>query len=143
MRFAAALLGLIVAAGCGSDGGAVARDERYLVTMDAVSPMAPGDAGVLRLRVETRNGWHIALEAPARLSLEAPESLAFEPASLELEHAESAGDEAFEMTTVLRAERAGHSIARGRLKFGICRERNGICVAIDQELELPIEVAFR
>ena len=81
MKYAALVLafvaGTIACADEGSEGTVVATAARYQVTAHA-SPLDTTVPGSLRIRVETRNGWHVTAEAPARLDWSGTPELRFE-----------------------------------------------------------------
>jgi len=138
---AAALALAVTSCGGADTGGAeLARDDHYRVTFEVEAPPSLDETGTLRLRVAPRGGWKVAPEAPVRLDLVAPDTLSFEPASPELPEG-AAGEDGFELVTLLRAYQSGSALARGRLRFGICEGPEAVCVAVDRELEIPIEIS--
>jgi len=141
-RGALALALALASAACGSDRGIeLARDARYRVTFEVEAPATLGETGTLRMHVAPRGGWKVAPEAPVQLDLDAPESLVFDPASPSLPEG-AASEDGFDLVTALRAYRSGAILANGRLRFGICAGPESVCVAVDREFRIPIEVTF-
>jgi hypothetical protein len=84
--------------------------------------------------VEPRAGWHLALEAPARLALVSSRLVRFE--SDQQTHEDAArGDEdglAFEFAYADAAE--GELPVEGRIKFGMCRDQAEQCEIVRRDL---------
>jgi hypothetical protein len=145
---AGALALLALATGCAAGeepGGAgiAARDARFVVSFESSAPASPEAPGSLRILVEPRAPWHLALEAPATLRLEPPAGLQVEPAEQRSEDAVRHTAEALEFASALRAGRAGEALVRGHVKFGMCEGEDTRCVIVRQDLELPLDIAFR
>lgn len=118
----------------------VAEDGRYRITLlppDWDQP-APG----LELRVEPKPGWHIEPEAPARLELEPPPHVEFGNADLRSADAVALGADRLAFATEVRARPGaeGPQLARGRVKFGLCRQDDEGCEIVRREVELPLGV---
>ena len=120
----------------------IAEESRYQVLLSVTSPPSPVASGELRIRVEMRNGWHIAPEAPARLELETPAGIGLSPGSLSSEDAIALDDAGVEWSAELRADKAGAATTQGHLKIGICEDDEERCVIVRRTLELPVQVFF-
>ena len=135
MRGALAVLALLLLApACGGPAesrAVVLRDPHYSVEL--VTRGAGTGEGALRLRVETRGGWHVADEAPASLGVEPAAGLEFEPVSLEERTTGS-----LEFAVAYRAGPDAPSEAAARLKFGICEEQDAGCILVKRDLQLPL-----
>ena len=120
-----------------------AQDAGYRIHYEATSPASPATPGRLVIRVETRNDWHVAPEAPVSLVLHAPAGLELDPALQRSGDALRSSGEMLEFGSDLHAERPGAALVRGSLKFGMCQGEAERCVIVRRELELPLEIAFR
>jgi len=119
----------------------VDEHEGFRVVARSLSPDSPSSSGTINVQVEAIAGWHIAPEAPLRLDLEG-DGIELAPAQLRREHARSISEEGIDFATQLRAERAGAASARGKLKFGICRELEDKCIIMRREFEIPVTITF-
>ncbi|MEM7413432.1 MAG: hypothetical protein AAF430_24585 [Myxococcota bacterium] len=142
-----ALVALGAWLGCAAEAEApepelLVSEDRFRVLLASDSPSAADQAGELRVTVETTGGWHVAEEAPARLDLTAPATMAFEPAELRQSEVRAKHENGFEFVTKLFAEAPGGGVAQGLLKFGICEDDESQCVIVRRDLTLPIDVAF-
>ena len=117
-------------------------EDRYRVLLSSLSPASADRPGELRLRVETTGGWHVADEAPARLDLIAPATMAFEPTELREGEVREKSADGFEFVAKLFAESPGAATALGELKFGICEDDDSACVVVREDLSLPLDIAF-
>ena len=147
---AAALLGatLLSFAGCGSSAEppssvatVIDSDSRYQITLEASSPDSSEAVGHLRVRVDTRNDWHVADDAPAWFRIDETAGLEIDAAGKREPEKTSTSDRldfAWEFT----AATAGEAIARGQVKFGLCEGDDDACTIVKRDLELPLKIAF-
>lgn len=145
---AAALASLLALAACTPDNAPgdpaiAARDSRFVISFESSAPASPAANGRLRILVEARDPWHLALEAPVTLKLEAPPGFELEPAEQRAEDAVQRSTAALEFASTYRTAKAGEALVRGHLKFGMCEGEDTRCVIIRRDLELPLDVAFR
>ncbi len=121
-----------------SDAVVTILDSQYRIAVESSSPDSPDASGQLRVHVEPRNGWKVALEAPATLHLEETAGLEFDAES----GATNRSSSHLEFTRSFRATSSGDAVARGRLRFGICEGDESLCMMVQRELDLLVKVAF-
>ena len=121
-----------------SDAVVAVPDSQYRIAVESSSPDSPAASGQLRVHVEPQNGWKLALEAPASLHVEEIAGFEFDAEADTMDR--SIGHLKF--TRTFRAESAGDAVARGRIKFGICEGDESLCLLVQEELDLPLKVAF-
>jgi hypothetical protein len=128
------------AAGAGSaDDRVVVDDSRYRVAVR--SEAAPnGEEGTFRVVVESRGSWHVALEAPAALRLEAEAPLEFDPPVLRDEHVVEHSEARLVFEGGYHSTGNGVLLGQGQLKFGVCMDQEQACEIIRRRFELPIVV---
>ena len=116
------------------------REGRYRVHIDSTPPSGDGETGEVRVRVEPTAPWHVSLEAPVSLALEAPPGVTFEPAVLGRGDATTHNDDVLEFRTAYRCDAseadASEAEGSGRLKLGICQ--GDLCVIVREELDIPV-----
>ena len=141
-RLLAAALWLVAAWGCGSEAPADqnivvegVRDGRFAVDVTADGGRPEGQ---LRVSVEPRPGWHLALEAPARLELASSERLRFEPEQQTHEDAARVGEDglAFEFAYADAAD--GELPVEARIKFGMCKDEAEQCEIVRRDLSFHL-----
>ena len=114
------------------------QGPNYRITMQSTSPNSPDDSGALRIRVETRNGWKIATEAPARLHVNGAPDLEFDT---DAESIDVSSDH-LEFLQKFRARREGDALGSGVIKFGVCEGEDEVCALVDREFEFPLAIVF-
>ena len=135
-----ALLALLAAPGllAGGESGDSKPDARYRLEVETTPPPSSDMPGALLVRVEPREGWHIAPEAPASLVVEPEAGARVTPLSQKSEDARALSEQRLEFACRFDpAPRDGS--ASGRLKFGVCRDGDTGCaiVRLDLDLTLP------
>ncbi len=115
-------------------------DARYRLEVETTPPPNSDTAGALLVRVEPREGWHIAPEAPASLVIEPGAGAQVTPLSQKSADARALSERRLEFACRFDPAPQDGS-ARGRLKFGICRDGDTGCaiVRLDLDLSLPRE----
>ena len=141
-------MGLIALAACSPRenpltpaAAVVAEEARYRITFESSSPETPDDAGRLRVRVQMQGVWKVVPEAPAWLQLEAGPGIDLVPPR-KREPDATRTTERLEFSHEYRATHAREAVARGHLKFGICKGERDHCVIIERDIVLPLETAF-
>ncbi len=118
------------------DGPPPGGDDRYVLQIDTPEATA-GKEGSVTVRVVPKAPWHMNLDFPTSLKLEAPAGVTL--AKADLKKADATLDEstcAFDVK--FTAPTAGEHAFSGKFKFAVCQDE--ACSPVTEELEFKVAV---
>ena len=117
------------------DGGG--GDDRYALQIEPPSEAKAGEQGTAIVKVVPKEPWHMNLDYPTSLKLEAPEALAVTNADLKKGDAKL--DESSCVFAVdFKPTAAGEHSVSGKFKFAVCKDE--ACSPVTEEVEFKVAV---
>lgn len=108
--------------GAQTAAGEAGAHARFSVHVDPPRKARPGTATTARVRVTPKPGWHVNLDFPSSLTLEAPATVTLATVKLKKADATRLDENGLEFTVKLTPKTAGTSAVKGTLKFAVCQE---------------------
>jgi hypothetical protein len=99
-----------------------ADGDRYDVVVTTPTDATVGQRAVVSIKVEPKGSWHMNLEYPAALSVEAPGGVTMEKAAQKKADAKRLDEEGAEFEIAFTPEEAGEKSFGGEFKFAVCQD---------------------
>lgn len=116
------------------------RAEAEGFVLESVAPTGAqvGSAAALQIKLQTRGGWHVNMEFPPSIELQAPATLGLAKTSLARADAAEYDETHFRFDAPITPTGAGASEVRASVNFAICTDEN--CLPQSVELAFPVRV---
>jgi hypothetical protein len=112
------------------------REGRYTLTVVPPKNLKVGEPGTVKIAVAPRDPWHVNLDYPTSLRLDAPAEIVLAKADLRKGDATRLDAGACEFAVELTAQKPGGRSVAGRLKFAVCQDE--ACVPVSEDLEFEV-----
>lgn len=119
------------------DGGGEGED-RYTLKVEAPSEAKAGEPGVVKVTVLPKAPWHMNLDYPTKLTVEAPTGVELTKAEQKKADAKALTDETCEFDVAFTAADAGDKSFTGKFKFAICQDE--ACSPVQEDIEFQVAV---
>ncbi len=118
------------------EGAAPGADDRYALQIEPPAEAAAGKEAEVIVRVVPKAPWHINLDFPTSLKLNAPAGATLANADLKKADARKLDDEHCEFSVKVTPSAAGEHAVTGQLKFAVCQDE--ACSPVTEEVEFKV-----
>lgn len=118
------------------DGAAPSDDDRYELKIETPEAES-GKESKVTVRVVPKEPWHMNLDFPTSLKLEAPETVALTKPALDKADAQL-DEKACQFDVVFTPSAAGEQTFTGKFKFAVCQDE--ACSPVTEDLEFKVAV---
>jgi len=126
----------------GQDSTAQANAEPgYTVEVELPPQMTRGQEAIARVRVQPKAPWHMNLEYPAKLRLEASDEVSLDQALLKKGDADRFDDQELVFSVVFTPEARGSQTIEAEVDFAVCGQ--AACGPVTEAVRLAFEVGCR
>jgi hypothetical protein len=119
------------------DGTPPGKDERYSLVIDTPDAKA-GQEATVKVRVVPKAPWHMNLDFPTSLKIEAPAGLTFANADMKKADATKLDEGSCEFDVKFTPASAGESKFTGKFKFAVCQDE--ACSPVTENVEVQVAV---
>lgn len=112
-------------------------DDRYALQIEPPAEAKAGEEGTAIVKVVPKEPWHMNLDYPTSLKLEAPDGLAVTNADLKKGDAKL-DESACEFAVSFKPTEAGDHAVSGKFKFAVCKDE--ACSPVTEEVEFQVAV---
>ena len=112
-------------------------DDRYALKIEPPAEAKAGEEGTAIVKVVPKEPWHMNLDYPTSLKLEAPEALAVTKADLKKGDAKL-DESSCEFAVSFKPTAAGDHAVSGKFKFAVCKDE--ACSPVTEEVEFQVAV---
>ena len=119
------------------EGTPPGKDDRYALVIDTPEAKA-GQEATVKVRVVPKEPWHMNLDFPTSLKIEAPAGLTFANADLKKADATKLDEGSCEFDVKFTPEKAGESKFTGKFKFAVCQDE--ACSPVTENVEVQVAV---
>jgi|GEM_PF-3204722 len=112
-------------------------DDRYALQIEPPAEAKAGEEGTAIIKVVPKEPWHMNLDYPTSLKLEAPEALAVTNADLKKGDAKL-DESTCEFAVSFKPTAAGDHSVSGKFKFAVCKDE--ACSPVTEEVEFKVAV---
>ena len=120
------------------DGPKAGGDERYDLLIEPPAEAKAGEAGKVTVKVVPKKPWHMNLDFPTSLKVDAPEGVTVTKASQKKADAVKLDDEHCEFAVDFTPASAGEQTFTGKFKFAVCQDE--ACAPVTEDLEFKVAV---
>jgi hypothetical protein len=113
------------------------RDERYELVFDTPDAKA-GEESKVTVRVVPKDPWHMNLDYPTSLAVDAPSGVTLSKAELEKGDAKKLDADSCEFDVAFTAANPGEQTLTGEFKFAVCQDE--ACSPVTESVELKVAV---
>lgn len=113
-------------------------EDRYTLAVEPPGEAKPGEQGVVKVKVLPKAPWHMNLDYPTKLTVEAPEGVELAKAEQKKGDAKALTDETCEFDVAFTASDAGDKSFKGKFKFAICQDE--ACSPVQEDIEFQVAV---
>ncbi len=113
----------------------------YTVDVELPPKTTKGQESIARVRVQPTSPWHMNLQYPAKLRLQAPDDVALDTELLSKADAERFDDNALVFSVLFTPEAKGTRTIDAQIDFAVCGDAS--CGPITESVELAFEVGCR
>lgn len=118
------------------DGAAPSGDDRYALKIDTPEAES-GKESKVTVRVVPKEPWHMNLDFPTSLKVEAPQGVSV--ANADLKKADAQLDEkACQFDVAFTPSAAGEQTFTGKFKFAVCQDE--ACSPVTEDIEFKVAV---
>jgi hypothetical protein len=118
-----------------------AAEPGYTLHVELPPRATRGQEAIAHVRVHPKAPWHMNLEYPAKLQLQAPAGVELVAPLLRKGDAERFDDQALEFSVLFTPQAQGSHKIQGELDFAVCGDAS--CGPVTESLELAFEVGCR
>ncbi|MCB9712371.1 MAG: hypothetical protein H6712_00840 [Myxococcales bacterium] len=118
--------------------GAAPGDERYALQIEPPGEASAGQAGEVVVRVVPKQPWHMNLDYPTSLKVEAPTGIALTKADLKKADARTLDAESCEFAVGFTPAEAGEHQFTGTFKFAVCQDE--ACSPVTEDVSFTVAV---
>lgn len=118
------------------DGGGAGNDQ-YALQIDPGEAKV-GEEGKVSIKIVPKETWHMNLEYPTKLTVEAPAGVDVPKAKLGKDDAVALTEENCEFAVAFTPSEAGEKTFTGEFKFAVCQDT--ACVPKTEKLEFKVAV---
>lgn len=119
------------------EGAPPSQDERYALEFDTPEA-AVGKEGKVTVRVVPKEPWHMNLDYPTSLEVNAPDGFALAKAKQKKGDAKKLDENSCEFDVAFTPDKAGESTLTGQFKFAVCQDE--ACSPVTESVELKVAV---
>ena len=117
------------------------KEPGYTVDVELPPQTTRGQEAIAHVRVHPKAPWHMNLEYPAKLRLQAPADVELVAPVLRKDDAQRFDDEALEFSVLFTPNAKGSRTIEAQLDFAVCGD--AACGAVTESLQLAFEVGCR
>lgn len=117
------------------------EEPGYTVDVELAPQTARGREAIAHVRVRPKAPWHMNLDYPAKLRLQAPADVELVAPVLRKDDAQRFDDQALEFSVLFTPKADGARTIEGQLDFAVCGD--DACGAVTESLQLAFEVGCR
>lgn len=118
--------------------GAAPGDERYALQIEPPADAAAGKEGEVVVRVVPKEPWHMNLDYPTSLKVEAPSGVSVVNADLKKADARKLDDTSCEFAVGFTPAEAGEHEFTGTFKFAVCQDE--ACSPVTEDVSFKVAV---
>lgn len=119
------------------EGAPPGGDERYELQIDAPEAKA-GESSTVVVRVVPKEPWHVNLDYPTSLYVDAPEGVELDKPQLEKSDASALDENKAQFDVAFTAAKPGEQTMTGKFKFAVCQDE--ACAPVTEDVELKVAV---
>ncbi len=120
------------------DGAPPGEDERYALAIEPPGQAKAGEEARVTVKVIPKAPWHINLDFPTSLKVEAPEGVTLVKADQKKGDAVKLDDDNCEFAVAFTPAAAGDKNFTGKFKFAVCQDE--ACSPVTEEVEFKVAV---
>jgi hypothetical protein len=120
------------------EGTAAGGDERYDLLVQPPADAKAGQEGAVTVKVVPKQPWHMNLDFPTSLKMQAPEGVTLVNAEQKKADAVKLDEENCEFAVKFTPSAAGEQSFTGKFKFAVCQDE--ACAPVTEELEFKVAV---
>ena len=120
-------------------GEGEASDDRFTLQVDGPNMAAPGESGVVTIKVLPEAPWHMNLDYPTSLKMDPVDGVTMAKAQLKKGDAKTLDEDSAEYQVQFTADTAGDKTFKGKFKFAVCQDEACSPVAKDVEFKLAVK----
>jgi hypothetical protein len=120
------------------DGAPAGGDERYDLLIQPPADAKAGQAGQVTVKVVPKKPWHMNLDFPTKLEVEAPDGVTLAKATQKKADAVKLDDDNCEFAVEFTPASAGEQTFTGKFKFAVCQDE--ACAPVTEDLEFKVAV---
>lgn len=124
-----------------SGGERGAEEPGYTLDVELPPQTTRGQEAVAHVRVHPRAPWHMNLDYPAKLHLQAPSDVQLVAPLLRKDDAQRFDDQALEFSVLFTPNAKGSRTIEAQLDFAVCGDAS--CGPVSESLQLAFEVGCR
>lgn len=114
------------------------EEDTYTIVIEPPESVPQGSDAMVTVKVVPQGKWHMNLEYPTSLSVQAPEGVTLAKAKLEKGDALKLDDENCEFGIGFTPDSAGEKKFKGTFKFAVCQDE--ACAPKTEEIEFAVAV---
>jgi hypothetical protein len=118
--------------------GEGAGEDRYTLQVEPPTEAKAGEAGVVTVKVLPKAPWHMNLDYPTKLTVEAPSGVELAKSEQKKADAKALTAETCEFDVAFTAADAGDKSFTGKFKFAICQDE--ACSPVQEDIEFQVAV---
>ncbi len=118
--------------------GAPDGEDRYTLQIEPPAEAKAGAQGVVKVKVLPKDPWHMNLDYPTKLTVEAPGGVELAKAEQKKGDATALTDASCEFDVAFTASEAGDKSFSGKFKFAICQDE--ACSPIQEDIQFQVAV---
>ena len=112
--------------------------ERYALAIDPPADAKAGEAAKVTIRVIPQAPWHINLDFPTSLQINAPQGVSVENADLKKADATELNADTAAFAVAFTSESPGEKAFTGKFKFAVCQDE--ACSPVTEDVEFQVAI---
>jgi hypothetical protein len=119
------------------EGKAPGKDDRYALEIESPDAKA-GQESKVTVRVVPRDPWHMNLDFPTSLALQAPQGVSLAKAELKKADAAKLDEASCQFDVAFTPTQPGSQSITGKFKFAVCQDE--ACSPVTEDVEFKVAV---
>lgn len=120
------------------DGPAPGEDERFVLAIEPPADAKAGEESRVVVKIVPKEPWHINLDFPTSLKVEAPEGVTLAKADQKKADAVKLDDNNCEFAVAFTPGEAGEKSFSGKFKFAVCQDE--ACSPVTEQVAFKVAV---
>jgi hypothetical protein len=113
-------------------------EDRYTLEVQPPSEAKAGEPGVVKVKVLPKAPWHMNLDYPTKLVVDAPTGVELAKSEQKKADAKALTDETCEFDVAFTASETGDKSFTGKFKFAICQDE--ACSPVQEDIQFQVAV---